>query len=204
MAKKVSVGTIRDLVKTLGVNGEKEVEYEGVKFTVLNYLPIEKKKAIVELIVKNAFVSDASGFKRYDKAIENIMLDYLITREYTNINVMGSPFEMYDAITSTGVIQAIRQTISEIEINELEGMLDYRVEEEFRLQELSTSLGHKLEGLIGMLDSKMGDMLGTLSNFDPTDLNMLTSFLNTDEYGKVVDTPIETLEKPEIIKGGKK
>lgn len=186
MAKKVSVEKLRKLTKETRALKTVEVSYKDVEFEVKQYLPIEHKRVIVELIARNSFVYDEdSKLHRFESTIKEAMLGYFITKEYTNFNIVSDPFEMYDLVKSTGVLDVIIEAIPHEEVIQLEAMVEDRIAEEYRIQELNTSIGHKIEDTLVILNRKMSEAINAMTNFDPKQLEMLTSFLNEDQKAEL-------------------
>ena len=188
MTKKVSVKTIRELTKILEVNEPKVIDFEGIKVEIKQYLPIEEKRIIIELVVQNSLIyEEYKKLNRIDGAVREVMFGYLIVKHYTNINLMNDPFEMYDTLVVTGLYDEIINNIPELEFGSLLNLLNDRMEEEFRLSELELSIGHKLEDTLGVLNRKMAEAIETITKFDPSQLQMLTSFMDEAKDKPVLD-----------------
>lgn len=200
MAKQVSTETLRNLIKTMKIGEPIKIQFEGIEFEVIEYLSVERKRLIIELIIQNAFVKDTRGIDRLDEPIKEAMTNFFIAREYTNFSVMDDPFEMYDALKSTGLMEVIRDSVGE-DIELLENMLHDRICEEHRLQELDTNIGHKLESTVNVINSKLAEGINTLKNFNPGEqLGLLTSFMNVEDNDKLQDIQDKKGEKNGTVK----
>lgn len=186
MAKKIAVGTLRELVKNVNKTQNKKITFQELEFEVKQYLPIEEKRIIVELVTKNSFTFDEEiKLNRFESVIKETMLGYFIARDYTNINTINDPFEMYDILKSIGLLDVIIDAIPAKEINQLKSMVEDRISEEYRIQEISTSFGYKLEDTIDILNTKMTEAINTMTDFDPKQLKMLTRFLDKDQENEM-------------------
>lgn len=202
MEKMVTVETLRGLADKLGVFKEKEVEHEGIKINVKQYLPVEEKRVIAELVTLNAFVDEENLYiRRFDFAIKEALLGYSIAKHYTNLQPMNDPFEMYDLLVSTKLLDVILSNIPESELRQLEEIVDERIAEEHRLQEITNTLGYKLEDTLNTLNRNMEEAINTIFNFDPKQLTTLTQFLTEEQKAEL---GIEEETKPKNKKGKQK
>lgn len=185
MAKKISVKTIRDFAKEK-LNATKTISIGEIEIELKEYLPIEKKEEIVALVIYNAFKGDGD-IQEYNKALAEIMFAYTVIREYTNVNVMNDPLEMYDNVKSSGLLDVIVGAIEESEIKALKDLIESKRQEMVRIQELKGNLGYKLEGIIDLLGSKADVIMDTVKNFDGSKLDTLTSFIPEKERTEMLN-----------------
>lgn len=204
MSKRVSVTTIRNLVKENKAFDYETIDCNGIEIEVKKCLPMDRKRMIVEMTVGNAFVRDEDRTQRFDKGIKESIFNYFIAKEYTNLNMMDDPFEMYDALFSTGIMKAIKASIMPEERKLLEDMLDDRINEEFRLQELKSNLGYKIDVVLEEINKKLQEGIEVLANFDSDKLEMLTSFMDVDDnketdFNKAAKDKVKSSAKKNII-----
>lgn len=175
MGKEISM----DLIKGIGTEKSKTFEYEGFEIEVKEYLPIEKKRIMVELIVKNAFIyEDERKLSKLDGAIKEVMFDFFIVKYYTNLVPMEDSFEMYDVLKVTGLIDLIKRSIPELEIKGIEDFLEDRIAQEYRLAELESSIGYRLQDTVASLNRTLSESIKAMAEFDPTKLQTLLSFID--------------------------
>lgn len=168
-----------DLIKGIGTEKSKTLEYEGFEIEVKEYLPIEKKRIMVELIVKNAFIyEDERKLNKLDGAIKEVMFDFFIVKYYTNLVPMEDPFAMYDVLNVTGLIDLIKRSIPKLEIKGIEDFLEDRIAQEYRLAELESSIGYRLQDTVASLNRTLSESIKAMAEFDPTKLQTLLSFID--------------------------
>ena len=176
---KVGKEISMDLIKGIGTEKSKTFEYEGFEIEVKEYLPIEKKRIMVELIVKNAFIyEDERKLSKLDGAIKEVMFDFFIVKYYTNLVPMEDSFEMYDVLKVTGLIDLIKRSIPELEIKGIEDFLEDRIAQEYRLAELESSIGYRLQDTVASLNRTLSESIKAMAEFDPTKLQTLLSFID--------------------------
>ena len=187
MSKQVSVDTLRKLVEDMVAMGNKSVKFnDNVTIEIKQYLPIENKRILIELVIKNSFIKDDRGIDRFDATIKEVLLNFFIARDYTNLNTMNDPFEMYDVLKSTGLMDFIKSNIPESELIQLQEMVEERIYEEYRLQKLNVNIGHKIEGILEILNRKLAEGINTMKGFNPTEqLGILTEFLDEEQKSKL-------------------
>lgn len=174
MAKKVSVKTMRDLVKK--DKGVEIVEFSSVEMELKKYLPINDKRMIIELVVENAFI-EKDGIRRVDPAIKEVMVSVLLVKYYANINEFEDLYEMYDVIKSSGLLDFVKNNIPENELDLLETLIEDRISEEYYAIKQEGSFIKVAENFISMINNKMQEGIKEIENFDPEKLKKITEVI---------------------------
>lgn len=177
MAKQVSIEQLNDFAKKSKVNEVKTLKFgekdNEIEFELTQYISIDAKRTIVELISARVFIEDELRELNYlDSSLYEILMTFCVMKYYTNIDEMDDLFDMYDAVTSTGLVDFVKDNLPEGELESIEDMIDVRVEEEFRLQEIANSTGYQLDSIMDMLIRKITESLDGMKNFDVDGLNV--------------------------------
>lgn len=184
--KKVSVKTIRELAKERGFGTTYKETFEGIEIVFNNTLSIETKRELAEAITKASFVYDEiNRAYRQDGAVTRVMKVYFVTKYYTNINVMSDPFEMYDNMISSGMWSFIVCKINQEEYREFSDILEERIEEEYRMEEVKYTAGKQISEGIELLNEKLKEGLEAIENFNAEDLTTLKNILPKEEREKL-------------------
>ena len=184
--KKVAVETIRKLAKEKGMGDTFEESFGDIDVVFNVYVPIETKREIAEAVVKSCFVFDEDNrLYRHDSSIEEVMITYFLTKYYTNINLMSDPLDMYDNLKFTRLLEFIIENISADEYNEILGLIEHRVAEELRMEELKYSAGKQIAEGIELLNDRFKEGLEALENFNVEDIKTLTNILPKEERDKL-------------------
>ena len=180
MSGRIKVGQLRDIQKE--IDDFKVVEFKELKIEVKQYLSTQEKRTIAETIVHASFVDDKeTGLIRFDRGLADATWGYLLIRNYTNINNMKDPLEMYDTIKSIGLLDFVEESIPEDEINSLTIIIRNRINEVYRVSEASMGVGFKLEGLIDIIVEKIDNSLEMLKNFDTKDLETISNIIKIED-----------------------
>lgn len=199
MAKRIAVASIRELAKQEGAKDSKIIEVNGLEIEIKNYLSIQEKKELALLVNGNSFLGEGD-LKLYDKTIEDVMLCYLIVREYTNINLMKDEFEFYDCMKASGLLDIILGHIAESELDYIKELIESRKQDDYRIMKLRGMLGHKFEGLLDILISKIDDVADTVKNFDPEKLTTLLDFMPKDKQKEMLNKKNNKVDRNELQK----
>ena len=102
----------------LKVNQEvKELEWNGQKIEVKQYLPIAEKFSLISNVLMDCQDTDNNNFMSISKMVMYLGIQIVI--HYTNINVTDKmkedPAKLYDQLDSTGLLTAIKDNMNEKE-----------------------------------------------------------------------------------------
>lgn len=102
----------------LKINQEvKELEWNGQKIEIKQYLPIAEKFSLISEVLMNCQDTDNNNFMSISKMVMYLGIQIVI--HYTNINVTDKmredPTKLYDQLDSTGLLTAIKDNMNEKE-----------------------------------------------------------------------------------------
>ena len=102
----------------LKVNQEvKELEWNGQKIEVKQYLPIAEKFSLISEVLMNCQDTDNNNFMSISKMVMYLGIQIVI--HYTNINITDKmredPTKLYDQLDSTGLLTEIKNNMNEKE-----------------------------------------------------------------------------------------
>ena len=173
MAKNVVVKTIKGLAKKVDKANIKTIIFvkEDIEFDIeiKMYIPISDKRIIAELTVANSFVDD-DGIKRVDPAIREVISNVMFIKYYTNINECEDIYEMYDIVKSTGILDKVKSSVPEGEMELLRGIIEDRIEEEYYKLEQENNFVNATKNFLDVMNSKMQEGIKEFENFNPEKL----------------------------------
>lgn len=102
----------------LKVNQEvKELDWNGQKIEVKQYLPIAEKFSLISEVLMNCQDTDNNNFMSISKMVMYLGIQIVI--HYTNINITDKmkedPAKLYDQLDSTGLLTEIKNNMNEKE-----------------------------------------------------------------------------------------
>lgn len=146
----------------------KTVEVNGSEIEVKQYLPIDEKNAIMELILQNSIEYNFVNPIKVEK-----YLHLFFVYKYTNLSFSDkqreNEEEIYDILESNGVIDALIQASEDYEI-----LREYVEEYIGRYENYQNTLYGVLSQVVNDIPDAVGKALGTL---DGLDLNKLSDTL---------------------------
>lgn len=137
---------------------EKEVKTPFGDIKIKDYLPIDGKIEMINLVVENSMDKETGIVNRLNA---ELLFQYLVIKLYTDIELNMDNFtEEYDILESNGIIDIVFSNIpkNEIEtlIEYLEMTIDYHNKENNNLiiflDKLSKSLENKLQNIFKLMD----------------------------------------------------
>lgn len=102
----------------LSINKDiKEIEWNGQKIEVKQYLPIDDKLALCARVINNS----ADDINYYNPGKLMVYQDIEILKAYTNINftekILNTPTKLFDLVYSSGLAAIIYEQIPQIEVD---------------------------------------------------------------------------------------
>lgn len=95
----------------------KELDWNGQKIEVKQYLPIAEKFSLISEVLMNCQDTDNNNFMSISKMVMYLGIQIVI--HYTNINITDKmkedPAKLYDQLDSTGLLTEIKNNINEKE-----------------------------------------------------------------------------------------
>ena len=184
--------------KTLEKNQKQEwISYvfdNAIPIKIRQYLPIKKKKVIVEIVSDICFVQNQNHIKLYDYCNNIAVFDYLIIANYTDIDIETNgtedqydTFDIYDKLQLIGLKDFVYKNIPKSEIQFLKRAINSRIREVKRSQSINNNnLKEYIQELIVSLENASNETVQTIVDFKPLEqLKMLTSFLTEEQKEKL-------------------
>lgn len=158
----------------------KEIDFNGSKIEVKQYLPISDKIDLIDITLQKAKEENLHNPLKVDMFF-HLNLVYL----YTNIKFTDKQREeedkLYDTLNSTGLIDAIIAEIPEKEYNYLRNMANEKVENDLKYNTTAASLIAKL---IEDLPRNAQAAADILENFDKTKFQNVIDFAKAANGGR--------------------
>lgn len=150
--------------------------------SVVQYLPLEKKLAIMQNIIEQAG-NNEEGFYNIVKLIVFYTIEML--RAYTNISFtekqLEDPQKLYDIIVLNKIWDTVKQSIPEDEVN-------YIWENTCALAREITNYNHSALGILAAIKNDYNE-----GNFDLTKINEMLTKMQDDEQMKIVKAALQEL-----------
>lgn len=135
----------------------KEVDFQGQKIQVRQYLPTQDKIALTERVLVGAF--DESN--KYSMFRLNLLMEIEIIKTYTNINITDKQMENIPILYDLLVLNHILDIENEIPSDELIELKD-------KIYDEADNLEHYLNSLMGIMKTITQDYENTKLNVDET------------------------------------
>ena len=167
------LGIIKDLRAVYKNRESEKVKFElptgEIEFEIKKYIPYKEKRVIIESVIEAGYDVDVKTvIQKLDESTMDVVREYLIVKSYTDIPLSDDILEMYDLITYSGLKDFVISKISEKELDEIDTGILYGIGEFNEIRKLSNSLGHKIEGIVEMIN---GDLSTTLDEFRNVNIN---------------------------------
>lgn len=161
--------------------------YGGLEIEIKQYLPIEKKKEIIEDVVYRCLAQTEDKVQLIHSYLSNIPKTTAIVRQYTNINLPEDNYKAYNLIRKTKLDEFVLKNIPQSEIEEIDRMINKFIEDlrfnQMHSVSVETVLTRALDKLIAKLPSleeaeKFIEESGKkIEGFDPSKLEFINQFL---------------------------
>ena len=167
----------------LKLNNEiKEVEFNGQKIEVLQYLPIEEKYSLVNITLQKAREGAVFNPIKLDMYF-HLNLIYV----YTNINFTEKQREdeakLYDLLLSSGLLDKIIEAIPAEEYDYICEQID-NLEED--LLNFDNTLASLVRNIIENLPLQAEEMQKIVDNFDPEKFQNVLNFAKAANGGREI------------------
>jgi len=164
-------------------NEVKEIEFNGQKIEVLQYLPIEDKYDLIEITLQKAKENSIFNPVKLDIYF-NLNLIYL----YTNISFTDKQKEdelkLYDNLMSTGLLDKIIEVIPEEEYNYLCDQIDNLAED---IMNFDNSTAGILRELTEDLPTQAAKVKEIVDTFDPNKYQAVLDFAKAANGGRDIN-----------------
>lgn len=168
----------------LKLNNEiKEIEFNGQKIEVLQYLPIEEKYSLVNITLQKAREGAIFNPIKLDVYF-HLNLIYL----YTNINFTDKQredeFKLYDLLLSSGLLDQIIEAIPSEEYDYICEQID-NLEED--LLNFDNTLASLVRNIIENLPLQAEEMQKIVDNFDQEKFQNVLNFAKAANGGREIE-----------------
>ena len=158
----------------------KEIDVNGNKFEVFQYLPIEYKYDLVMITLQNSFENGI-----YNPIKKDMFFHLYIAYMYTDIAFTDKqkedPEKIYNTLESNGIITEVIKNIPEEEYNKLFEYMDELIEEKMRY---SLSSAAMISNVINTLPEKAQEAVDALNGFDPDKYKAVQDFARAANGGR--------------------
>lgn len=131
-----------------------EVEYNGVKYNVLKYLPRKEKERVAYDIVANSlYIDDDTGIV-VDAPYADVAMRMILLREYTDYDVpedQEEQIKLYDEQESFSGSKDFEFAVFTDDVFAVISMATNIASDFKKIQERKSSLSHKLDKMFGSL-----------------------------------------------------
>lgn len=167
----------------LKVNNEsKEVEFNGQKIEVLQYLPINDKYDLIMITLQKSKENSVFNPIKLDIYF-HLNLIYL----YTNINFTDKQkedeYKLYDALISSGLLDLVIEAIPEDEYNYICEQIDNISED---IMNFDNSTAGILKGFIETLPAQAEKAKEIVETFDPNKYQAVLDFAKAANGGREI------------------
>lgn len=166
-----------------------EVNFNGLDIEIQQYLPIAKKREIVEDVAMRCLV-DNSGVQLIHSYLLHIPRTVAILRYYTNLTLSKDNYEAYDLISKFDLC-CLLDKIPQSEIDEIDRMINKFVEDlrfnQMHSNSVETVIKEMLDKLIGKMPSLdeakkfIEDASKEIEGFDPNKMDFVKSFMEINK-----------------------
>lgn len=155
---------------------------EGTDIEVLQYLPIEEKSSLINLVLQNALENGIYSNVRVDAYFH-----LFITMMYTNLNFTDKQKEdllkLYDILKSNGIIDKVIMAMDENEYNNLLDSLNQQIADTYQYK---NSLGGIVATLLEQLPLRAEQLSEIVDNFDAEKFSNVLEFAKAANGGRLL------------------
>lgn len=181
----IKVKELESLAKQ--INDIDTFTYGELEIEIKQYLPIEKKKEIMEDVVYRCLAQTDDNIQLIHSYLSDIPKITAIVRQYTNINLPEDNYKAYNLIRKTKLDEFVLMKIPQSEIAEIDKMIN-RFIEDLRFNQMhSVSVETVLTRVLNKLIDKVptGDDIeefvkkvgNEIKNFDPSKMEYVNQFM---------------------------
>lgn len=168
----------------LKVNTEtKEIDFNGSKIEVLQYLPIDDKYTLL-----NVTLQKAKEGAIYNPLKKDMFFHLNIIYMYTNLTFTEKQREdeskIYDTLISNGILDKVLEAIPDTEFNTLYSYLN---EQEKTILTYKNTVGGAITEIIDNLPLQAEQMQKIVDNFDPEKFQNVLDFARAANGGREIN-----------------
>ena len=161
----------------------KEIDFEGNKIEVKQYLPIADKIDLIDITLQKS-----KEERLYNPIKVNMYFHLHLVYLYTNISFTEKQREdeekLYDVLDSNGLIDAIVAAIPENEYTDLLNKTAEKIDNELKYNTTTAALVSKI---IDELPINAQAMADAVNNFDPTKYQAVLDFAKAANGGRDIN-----------------
>ena len=150
----------------------KEIDFNGNKIEVLQYLPIEDKYDLVMVTLQKSLEEGV-----YNPVKKDMYFHLYLVYMYTDITFTDKQKEdeskLYDVLESNGLITEVIKNIPEDEYNKLFEYMNELMDLTFAYKKSPSAM---ISNIINTLPEKAQEAVDALNNFDPDKYKMVQEF----------------------------
>ena len=158
----------------------KEIDFNGNKIEVLQYLPIEDKYDLVMVILQKSLEDGV-----YNPIKKDMYFHLYLVYMYTDITFTDKQKEdeskLYDVLESNGLITEVIKNIPEEEYNKLFEYMNELMDLTFEYKKSSSAM---ISNIIETLPDKTQEAVDALNNFDPEKFQLVQDFAKAANGGR--------------------
>lgn len=158
----------------------KEIDFNGSKIEVLQYLPIDEKYALINITLQKAKEGAIYNPLKKDMFF-HLHLVYMYTDLVFTDKQREDESKLYDTLVSNGVLDKIIEVIPENEFNMLYSYLN---DQEQEILKFKNTVGGALSEIINNLPIQAEEMQKIVDNFDPQKFQNVLSFAKAANGGR--------------------
>ena len=152
------------------------------KLDIVEYLPFNTKREIVEMIVEKVVIEE-NCVKRSDSVAQFLAFIVAMVASHTTLVFSDKPEEDYDALSKSGLLEHIVAMFKK-DVDEIDVLLKVAIADELADNNLNVIIGKFLKGILGKLDGIVDIVKGMAENLDLSDL--LDTNINKEDMAKLI------------------
>lgn len=156
-------------------------DYLSEKLDIIEYLPFQKKREIVDIVVEQV-VTEENGVKKVDSITQFLAFIAAMLISHTNLQFSRSTSEDYDALNRCGMLEPIVAMFQK-DYSECEALLKMAIADELADNNLNVIVGKFLDGILDKMDGIIDVAKGFAEN---ADLSTLGIDINKEDMAKLL------------------
>lgn len=126
-----------------------ELTFNDKIIEIKQYLDIISKVTLVDMVVASSIILDEdTGIKKLNRGYQEMMFDYLLIKNYTNLDLTNNYTEVYDLFKKSGLLDLIIENIPDDEIDMLYFLVDEAIQNELDAIEKENTFTNVVSKLI--------------------------------------------------------
>ena len=146
------------------INTHAVEDYITSKLDIIEYLPFNKKREIVEMLVDSIIVEE-DGVKRADGIAQFLAFIVAMVASHTSLVFGDQPAEDYDALSQCGLLEHVVAMFKK-DFDECDVLLKIAIADALADNNLNVIIGKFLNGILGKLDGVVDIVKSVTGNLD--------------------------------------